>query len=250
MRQVVRDVFFDFTAEREGFTPFPYADTLNLVSTGVGNKIDNGRQVLQPANTAAERMARAAENTDESAAAMAPALTLPWKKRAPGWTSKNPVAGALVSSAEVADAWLVVKRMNARSPGFAQQGGFKYAGLTNITLDMQGLRQLFERTLNAFDATLSSRYPTYQEWPADAQLATLSMAWAMGPKFNFPQFKAAVDAGDFEKAAELSFFRGGGGSPNARSGRNKENELMFKNAAMAVKGGANLDLLFFPGVAC
>lgn len=250
MRQVVRDVFFDFTAEREGFTPFLYADILNLVSTGVGNKVDDGRQVLQPAATTAERMARAAENIDESAAAMTPALSLPWKKRAAGWSSKNPVAGALVSPSEVADAWLAVKRMNARSPGFAQQGGFKYAALTTITLDMQGLRQLFERTLAAFDATLSTRYPTYQEWPADAQLATLSMAWAMGPAFHFPAFKVAVDAGDFEKAAEVSFFRGGGGTPNARSGRNKENELMFMNAATVVKGGANPDLLFFPGVAC
>ena len=235
MRQVVRDVFFDFTAAREGFTPFPYCDTLNLVTTGVGNLIDAG-----PRN-----------GFDISDAAMAPAMRLPWKIRAAGWTSKNPLAGALATPDEVREGWIRCKLQEQNVPGFNQRGGFAYANLTPLTLDMDGLKQLFQSTENHFDEVLSSRYPNYEQWPADAQLATMSMAWAMGPAFNFPAFKAATDRLDFATAAEQSFFKGGGGTltadPNTRAGRNKDNYLMFQNADAVVKGGTDRDRLYFPG---
>lgn len=236
MRQVVRDVFFDFTAKREGFTPFMYCDTLNLVTTGVGNLIDNG----------------ARNGFDISDAAMAPAMKLPWKIKGPGWTPKNPVAAGNASSAEIKESWIRTKLRQQDDAAFIaaggiKQGGFKYANFQPLTLDMDGLKALFTTTMNRFDQTLASRYPNYAEWPADAQLAAMSMAWAMGPAFNFPAFKAATDRLDFAAAADNSFFKGGGGTLEARAGRNAENFAMFNNAAMVVKGGADRDRLFFPG---
>ncbi len=248
MRQVIKDTFFDFTAQREGFTPFMYCDTLNLVTTGVGNLIDNG----------------ARNGFDTSPSAMAPAMNLPWKFKGPGWTSKNPVAAGDASQADIREAWTRTKLRQRDDASFIAaggiaQGGFKYAGFTPLTLDLQGLKDLFNRTLASFDKTLQSDvfdktgklvrgpYTAYPNAPADAQLAILSMSWAMGPAFNFPQFKAAFDAEDYRKAGELSFFKGGGGSINARSGRNADNVIMFNNAADVVKAGVDRDRLFFPG---
>lgn len=231
MRQVIRDTFFDFTAQREGFTPFMYCDTLNLVTTGVGNLIDAG-----PRN-----------GFDISERAMAPAMNLPWKFKGPGWTSKNPVAAGNASQVEIRECWIRTKLKEQETPGFNKRGGFAYAGFQPLTLDLQGLKDLFNRTLASFDRTLESRYPGYQKAPADAQLALLSMAWAMGPAFSFPQFKAAFDAEDFRKAGELSFFKGGGGTMENRTGRNRDNVIMFTNAADVVKGGVDRDRLFFPG---
>lgn len=231
MRQSVRDIFFDFSAQREGFTPFMYCDTLNLVTTGIGNLVDaSGRNTF-----------------DISAGAMAPAMNLPWKFKAPGWTSKNPLAADTASQADIREAWIRTKLKEQEVPEFNKGGGFKYAGLTPLTLDMAGLKALFEKTLTRFDGTLAGRYRGYETYPADAQLAMLSMAWAMGPAFNFPQFKAAMEARDFEKAAELSFFKGGGGTPEKRSGRNGENQIMLQTAAVVEKTGADPDRLTFPG---
>jgi len=231
MRKIIRDTFFDFTAQREGFTPFMYCDTLNLVTTGVGNLIDAG-----PSN-----------GFDISDRAMAPAMNLPWKFKAPGWTSKNPIAADNASREDIREAWIRTKLQEQNNPGFNKKGGFAYAGLTPLTLDMEGLKTLFSRTLASFDATLSKRYAGYESYPADAQLAMLSMAWAMGPAFNFPQFKTAVEKRDFDSAAPLSFFKGGGGTQEKPAGRNAENQIMLHNAAMVERTGADPDQLFFPG---
>jgi len=248
MRQSVRDMFFDYTAGREGFTPFMYCDTLNLVTTGVGNLIDAGPN-HNPGNNSPS-IVRARLNNVVSAGAMQPAMSLPWRLKAPGWSSKNPLAGDLVSPSEVADAWTKVKRQNEVVPDFSQQGGFKYAGLTNLTLDMSGLKSLFSRTLNSFDATLRKTYSGYEEWPADAQLATMSMSWAMGPAFfpvlGFTAFKQAVDRLDFQAAAIHSVFKGGGGLLDPAS-RNFAHNIMFNNAHAVVKAGAGRDRIYFPG---
>lgn len=239
-----------YLREHEGYTTFMYCDVLNLVTTGIGNLIDDG-----PKNGNAQMSfaARAALNTEVSANAMKRALALPWRTKGPGWkavpgnpSTQDPV-GDLVSQQAKADAWTVVKTMNARSPGFAQKGGFAYADLTALALSKEDVATLVTNTQLSFERTLISRYPGFANAPSDAQMATMIMAWAMGPAFNFPAFKVAFDKEDFAKAGELSFFQGGGGSLNARTGRNADNVVMFNNAAAVVKAGADRDRLFFPG---
>lgn len=245
MRQSVRDAFFDYTAGREGYTPFLYCDTLNLVTTGVGNLVDKGPNHNAPGMPAIEA---ARLNNVVSSAAMAPALQLPWRRRAQGWTSKNPVVGDLVSPSEVADAWTKVKRQNELVPNFAQRGGFAYAPLTNITLDMEAIQHLFYTTLYNFEATLQTRFTTYDDWPADAQMALLSMAWAMGPNFykTFKAFSDAANTQNFAIAAEQCEFRGGGAMSNPTS-RNYAHRVMFKNAESVKNGGGDYNRLYFSG---
>jgi hypothetical protein len=243
MRNIIRDTFFDFTAHREGFTPFMYCDTLNLVTTGVGNLIDAGQ----------------ANGFDISDAAMAPAMKLPWKFKGPGWTKSTPVVADAASPGDIKEAWIRTKLQEQNNPGFIKKGGFAYSNLTPLTLSMEDMKSLFARTLAAFDKSLQSEvrgkngvlvrgpYVGYETYPADAQLAMLSMSWAMGPAFNFPQFKAAMEKKDFDAAAPLSFFKGGGGTQEKPAGRNAENQIMLHNAAMVERTGADPDQLFFPG---
>lgn len=245
MRDSVRSFFTDFSANHEGFTPFMYCDSLNLVTTGIGNLIDAG-----PNHPGASSVERARLNNVVSAAAMLPAMKLPWRLRGPGWTSKNPVAGELVSPAEVADAWTRVKRQNEVVPDFSQRGGGKYASLTNLTLDKDALMALFNNTLTSFDNALRKHYQGYDTWPADAQLAIMSMSWAMGPAFHpalgFQAFKNAADIRDFATMAVQSTFKGGG-SITDKASRNAENFLMFNNAAVVERAGGDPDRLIFPG---
>ena len=233
MRQVVRNAFFDYTSKREGFTPFMYCDTLNLVTTGVGNLIDAGSR----------------NGFDISDSAMAPAMGLPWRIKGPGWTKNNPVAIGTANAEQVRGAWIATKLQAQVDPGFnTRSSGFAYTNLTQVTLDMEGLKALFNKTLNSFNAKLNERYPGYENWPADAQLAILSMSWAMGPSFNFPDFKRAVDREDFEAAIPHAFFKGGGDLlGNPATSRNAAHVIMFRTAAAVVKAGADRDLLFFPG---
>lgn len=228
-----------------------YCDRLNLVTTGIGNLID----------------ASARNSFDTSPAAMAPAMNLPWKFKAPGWTSKNPLAGGAASPGDIQAAWITTKLQEQNQPGFNKKGGFAYAGLTPLTLDMNGLLTLVSNKLTSNNATLVKNYPGFEALPADAQMGLLSMSWAMGASFwpalpidgkvphipEFQAFKDAIDKLDFISAAIHSQFKGGGsitdaGQPGIRpASRNHDLDIMFRNAAASVKAGADPDQLFFPG---
>jgi GH24 family phage-related lysozyme (muramidase) len=57
--------------------------------------------------------------------------------------------------------------------------------------------------LRDIEKFLRTTFHDWDEWPADAQLGVLSMAWAMGPAFtrNFPKFTAAAKARNWREAA-------------------------------------------------
>lgn len=234
MKQVVRDGWRDYSIKHEGFTPFPYCDTLNLVTTGIGNLKD----------------ASARNSFDISAGAMAPFVALPWKMRASGWTTKNPIAGSLAGLPAVQDAFVTCKLQEKKVPGFNKLSGFKYASLTNITLDMNDIKNLFDGQTNANDRAYQKAYPTYENMPADAQFAMMSMGWAMGtafyPVLGFDKFKAAADQEDYLTMAREGQFRGGGSVSDPNS-RNFGIKLMFENAAAVKKAGADRNVLYFPG---
>lgn len=235
-RPVVSDAFRAYTVKREGSTPFMYCDILNLVTTGIGNLIDGSK----------------AHSFDISPSAMAAAMSLPWFIKGPGWTKDNPVTAGRASAAQVRDAWIATKLQAQKDPGFnTRSSGFAYTNLTNVTLDADGLSALFSRTFASFDATLAKRFPGYPQAPADAQLCLLSMSWAMGPGFNFPEFKAAYDREDFAAAIKPAFFKGGGPlieqGGNPATSRNAAHVIMLTNAANVVKAGTDRGLLFFPG---
>jgi hypothetical protein len=74
-------------------------------------------------------------------------------------------------------------------------------------------------------------FKDFDNWPADAQLGLLSMAWALGPGFSssWPKFSAACQKADFDAAAEncqMSAVGNAGVIP-----RNRADKQLFKNAA-------------------
>jgi hypothetical protein len=75
-----------------------------------------------------------------------------------------------------------------------------------------------------------------EKWPADAQLAVVSMAWAVGTgdrpeslRRGWPQFRSLMAAGRFAEAAEESWIRTTG-NPGVRP-RNKAVACLLKSAA-------------------
>lgn len=151
------------------------------------------------------------------------AMPLPWRRP----------NGTPASSEEVAAEWLRVK-----SDSNAAKLGHRYTQrLTALRLTDEGVRELLHRKLDENDAALRRYYPDFEVWPADAQLATHSMAWACGPAFGepgprrFPRLAAALRAQDWRRAA-AECRMDETGNPGLVP-RNKANRVLYTNAAMA-----------------
>jgi len=230
MRAVVKPALYNYLSSHEGYTPFLYADKYNLVTTGIGFLADGS--------------ARNTVDTSEHAitGGTVNPLTMQWFHKGDGWTPKNPVTADPASDDEVRAAWIAVK-----TAGMQLRGGFAYADTTNLSLSIQGIQDTFYALQDGFESELRGYFPTWDSWPADAQLATMIMSWAMGPAFprKFPRFASAANALDFTTAAQESFYEGGGGTLDNRQGRNADTYAMFLNAASSVGSGGDPDILFF-----
>ncbi len=89
-------------------------------------------------------------------------------------------------------------------------------------------------------------FSAFDNWPADAQMALLSMAWAMGPAGpgNFPRFSAACENLDFNGAArecEMDATGNPGLVP-----RNLANKTLLSNAAVVRDQGLDASVLYYP----
>ena len=94
------------------------------------------------------------------------ALALPWQ-----------INGVPASSLDVTNDWLKVKQA---FPGVQSTACAK---LTRIRLSPAGLEGLLLRTVASMWHVLCAEFPGAPDWPADAQLALLSIAWAWGAGF-------------------------------------------------------------------
>lgn len=92
-------------------------------------------------------------------------------------------------------------------PTAAQKGHGMLANETSLRLTDAGIRQVVGERLNANEALLRQQYPDIDSWPAAAQLATHSMAWACGAYFGgshaggFPRLAAALRSRAWRTAA-------------------------------------------------
>jgi len=160
---------------------------------------------------------------------------------------------------EIANEWLKVK--NAQS--MMRLGGGAFAALTGLYLDDAGIQGVVAGRLALDEATLRRRFPAYDSWPADAQLGTLSCAWAAGAGWACPKFTAAVNALEpgFQVAAGPVPGASGDLDPGARGEawlednhkpgpnpanpglhpRNLANQVLFGNAARIVESPGTYD---------
>ena len=155
------------------------------------------------------------------------ALAIPWKN----------ADGSLADSNTIQTEWQLVKSSFPKVQSFADEG------ITSLRINEQDIQNLVETRLKQDEFFLmgGTNYPGYTDWPADAQLGLLDMAWNMGPGFNFPKFKAAANAQDFATAAIESH------CSNCDSKRNAAHVLLFNNAAQVVAQGLDRSVLYYPG---
>lgn len=208
MRTSVRDAFYDFNVPFEGAVPFLYQDVKGLVSIGVGILADPLSLCL--------------------------ALPLVHKDGAPATTN------------EISAEWLRIKDLPPDRFGrTAAQRGHLYAEpFTTLRLTDAGLRSSLDKKLEQMDDYLRMRFSGYEQWPADAQLAVLSLSWACGPAFRFPRLEAALSALDFEVCAtEIRMDETG--NPGLVP-RNKANHTLMLNAAYSAGAVLDPDMLFWP----
>lgn len=136
----------------------------------------------------------------------AAAQTLDWRRE----------DGSKANNYEIAAEWAVVK--NDRR---CDKEGWTYARtITRLRLTPQGMAAVAFSRLRGNSAILRERYGAWDGWPASAQLALLSWAWACGPSSPYPQMTACLIAGDFSSASQEIYLSEWS---NGRDGRRIQN---------------------------
>lgn len=208
MKTSVAGAFRGFNEPLEGVVHHMYLDILGLVTVGVGNLIDP----------------------------ISEALKLPFRFR------NNPAQ--MATQAEIAAEWNALKANTA----LAKKGHRAAAKVAQLELSDASVGDLIQKRLldNEKKIKKQATFAKWDSWPADAQLAVLSMAWAMGPNgfSKFPRFSAACAAGDFRGAA-ANCRMAEAGNPGVVP-RNDANQLMFRNAATVTAKGLDPAVLHFP----
>jgi GH24 family phage-related lysozyme (muramidase) len=153
--------------------------------------------------------------------------------------------GSAASIAEIAAEWTALKGNQA----LATKGYRACDPLTKLRLTDEAIDALVLGRLDQNEAFLKKTFTAWDQWPADAQLGVLSMAWAMGPGFpvDWPTFTAACKAQDWSTAAancHISEIGNAGVKP-----RNVADVLLFNNAAVVAGSGQDASNLVYPGMA-
>jgi GH24 family phage-related lysozyme (muramidase) len=160
------------------------------------------------------------------------ALRLPWQRP----------DGTAASHSEIVAEWSKVK---ARTD-MKLRGGGAYAAITSLRLSKEAVQDLVDVTLTRMDQQMAHAFPGWADLPADAQLACLSMSWAVGPGWptKFPRCSDAVRARDF-LTAEQECTISTDGNPGIKP-RNVANKLCFRNAHTVDDLRLDADTLWWP----
>jgi hypothetical protein len=206
----VRSIFRAFNEPFEGVVRYMYLDIKGLVTVGVGNLIDP----------------------------VTAATGLPFRfKDKPGITTP----GKLATRGEIIAEWNRLKV----DQNLAQKGHRACAPITNLELDDGAIDDLIGVRLSQNEVYLKRQkaFRDLENWPADAQLGLLSMAWAMGPGGppKFRHFSMACEKQDFDTAAEQCKISEAG-NPGVVP-RNQANRTLFHNASAVIAAESNFDLL-------
>jgi hypothetical protein len=213
----VRSSFPAFSAKFEGRVPHMYLDVKGLVTVGVGNLVD-------PVEAAQ-------------------ALPFRFKNR-PGVTQP----GSPASPVQIAEEWQTLKNNTA----LATKGCKACELVTQLELSDDAIDSLILERLAKNESFLKRQpwFEKFDNWPADAQLGLLSMAWAMGPggPAEFPNFRAACQKLDFHSAATECKMNETGNAGVVP--RNQANFTLFSNAAIVLADAALAGLqpptLYYP----
>lgn len=226
MRSAVENFFLSFTEEHEGGPRhgirYMLRDSAGRVATGFGIDFDTD----DPSNSADR--ARAAREGIPKAQALEWRLKTGQKRYPPG---------------SIVDAKLIANEWNLTNSLLPNQVWTYYEPHAALELTDAALEKEVFRRLRSNEAVLkSSRYfSDFEQWPADAQLGLLSMAWS-GPGVilnQFPRFCAFCKDKKFSEAAKECRL---GPEVGSIKKRNDANQRLFRNAAAVLEG--EKDMLF------
>ena len=215
----VQSFFPAFSAKFEGRIQFMYLDVKGLVTVGVGNLVDPVEE--------------------------AQALPFCFKNR-----TGIAAPGSPGTPDQIAEEWQTLKN----NPTLMAKGYKACEPITQLELNDAAIDSLILERLTKNESFLKRQqwFVNFNAWPADAQLALLSMAWAMGPggPGQFSNFRAACQKLDFNAAAaecKMNEASNPGLVP-----RNRANFTLFSNAAIVVagvaRGGLQPATLYYPRV--
>ncbi len=103
------------------------------------------------------------------------------------WPWRHKGDNSLASRAEVDTAWHAVKdRQDLR-----KNGGMSYANITDLRLDDAAMERIVTTRLAAQDAELKKRFPAYEVWPLNAQVA-IHAVMSLGHFSEFIALHAAL----------------------------------------------------------
>lgn len=145
--------------------------------------------------------------------------------------------GSPATRTEIEAEWRLIKSHTE----LAHKGAGAARKLCSLRLTPQGVEQVVGVRLDEMVAALVKRFPELPAWPAAAQLATLSMAWACGCAFRFPKLDAALRLRRFEVAADECKMREEGNPGLAP--RNVANRELYLEAGRNVAMGLNPSVL-------
>ena len=197
-----------FLAKYEGKVNFMYLDVKGLVTIGIGNLID-------PIN-------------------MAYKLEFKYKG-----------GGGAVGQNVVQTEWQTVKGRK----DLISKGSAAFDAITKLQLTDKGIETMVKQHAGAIEnyittnSSASKFYSNWHNWPADAQLGFLGVAWGgiPLPQFGWHKFPAACQAEDWDTAAKECAI-----SSAIAAGRNEAHRLMFLNAAAVKSNGDPITYLCWP----
>lgn len=152
--------------------------------------------------------------------------------------------GSRASQSEIAAEWQRVKN----DPACASRGHLYARSITTLRMTTEATQALALAKAESNDRVLRGLYSAWDEWPACAQLALHSWAWACGTGAWFPRMSARLRDGDFAGASteiqlsEWGLGRGGQRVHNAGlAPRNAANKMLLQNAQRVVDDGLDVE---------
>lgn len=162
----------------------------------------------------------------------ASALALPWLL----------ADGSLANQADVLADW---NKLHVDAAHYALLKWMVYAKDLRCHLSEEAIDALVKRTLAANEAIFRKRYSLWDFFPADAQIAIMSVAWAVGPAFwttphpGFTNLDRYIAAQDWEGCVAACTIKEAG-NPGVVP-RNAKNRFCFHNAALMKADDTNND---------